>query len=140
MDFETYKQEFYVDPQPEARFKFSGTFSVALFFENYAAVIAYYEKVLGPPNYSEGAGTRGWRIGAGWLTLFQGKSGNPQNVEVTFVMETPEQAEALHRAFIEAGGEGLPPSDELMYEPIRFCSVTDPFGTALLIISPLKEA
>ena len=92
---------------------------------------------MGPLYYIEGTGTRGWRIGAGWLTLFQGKSGAPQNIEVTFVMETPEQAEALQSAFIQAGGEGYPPSDELMYEPIRFCAVTDPFGTALLIISPL---
>lgn len=139
MDFETYKKEFYTDPPPKPRFKFGGAFGISLFYKNYSAVIAYYEKVLGPPNYVEGAGTRGWRIGDGWLTLFQGKSGYPQNIEVTFVMETPEEAEALQQAFIEAGGSGNPPSDELMYESIRFCSVTDPFGTALLIISPLKS-
>ena len=139
MDFEKYKREFYVDPPPEPCFNFSGVFGISLFFEDYESVVSYYEQVLGPPNYIEGAGTRGWRIGGGWLTLFQGKSGNPQNVEVTFVMETPEEAETLQRAFIEAGGEGRPPSDELMYEPIRFCAVTDPFGTALLIISPLKN-
>ena len=137
MDFESYKKEFYADPSPEPRFKFSGTFGISLYFEDYEAAVAYYEQVLGPPNYIEGAGNRGWRIGAGWLTLFQGKSGAPQNIEVTFVMETPKQAEALQSTFIQAGGEGYPPSDELMYEPIRFCAVTDPFGTALLIISPL---
>jgi hypothetical protein len=26
-----------------------------------------------------------------------------------------------------------------MYEPIRFCPVADPFGTNILIISPLSE-
>ncbi len=139
MDFETYKRNYYADPAPKPRFNFSGAFGTTLFYENYGAVIAYYEQVLGPPNYVEGAGTRGWRIGNGWLTLFQGKGGNPQNIEVTFEMETPEEAEALHSAFIEAGGHGQPPTDELMYEPIRYCPVTDPFGTALLIISPLKN-
>lgn len=139
MDFETYKRKFYVDPQPKPQFKFSGTLGISLYYEEYETVVNYYQQVLGPPNYIEGAGTRGWRIGDGWLTLFQAKTGNPQNVEVTFVMETPEEAEALHKGFIEAGGIGTPPSDELMYEPIRFCSVTDPFGTALLIISPLKN-
>ena len=53
-------------------------------------------------------------------------------------MATPEQAEALQRAFIEAGGVGPSPSDELMYEPIRYCAVTDPFGVSLLVISPLN--
>ncbi len=140
MDFESYKKTFYTDPPPEPRFKFSGAFGVSLFFENYAAVVAYYEQALGPPNYVEGTGTRGWRIGNGWLTLFRGKQGNPQNVEITLEMESPAEAEALQHAFIEAGGRGSPPADELMYEPIRYCPVTDPFGTAILIISPLKNA
>jgi hypothetical protein len=73
------------------------------------------------------------------LTLLWGKSGNPKNVEVTFVVETPEEAEALQYAFIEAGGRGEAPSDQMMYEPIRYCAVTDPFGTVLLVISPLDE-
>ena len=97
MDFEAYKKDFYADPPPEPRFKFSGSFGIFLFYENYEAVVNYYKKVLGPPNYIEGAGTRGWRIGDGWFTLFQAKTGNPQNVEVTFVMDTPDEAEALHR-------------------------------------------
>ena len=50
-------------------------------------------------------------------------------------METPAEAERLQRAFIEAGGEGPAPTDQLMYEPIRSCPVRDPFGTELLIIS-----
>ena len=41
-------------------------------------------------------------------------------------------------AFFEAGGEGPPPSDELMYQPIRACFVTDPFGTELMIYAPLE--
>jgi hypothetical protein len=60
-------------------------------------------------------------------------------VEVTLQVESPEEAERLQRAFIEAGGEGATPSDELMYVPVRFCPVRDPFGTEILIISPLAN-
>jgi len=138
MDFETYKRYYYTDPPPEPRFQFNGAFGVALFYEQYADVVEYYTAVLGPPAYVEGEGTRGWRIGAGWLTLFQAKRGTPGNVEITFIMETPAEAEALQRAFIEAGGNGEAPSDQLMYEPIRYCPVKDPFGTEIIVVSPLK--
>ena len=101
--------------------------------------MAYYERVLGPPGYVEGAGTKGWRIGSGWLTLLQGKDGNPRNVEITFQMETPAEAERLQQAFVEAGGKGAAPSDQLMYVPVRSCPVIDPLGTELLIVSALEE-
>jgi hypothetical protein len=139
MDYKTYRQNYFVDPSPKPRYQFNGTFGVTLFFEDFTAAVAYYKQVLGPPAYVEGTGTRGWRVGDGWLTLLRGKSGNPQNVEITFVVETPAEAEALQAAFIEAGGKGESPSNQLMYEPIRFCPVTDPFGTALLVISPLVD-
>jgi hypothetical protein len=139
MDYEAYRNAYFVDPRPEPRYRFTGSFSVTLFYEDFARAVAYYAQVLGPPAYVEGAGTRGWPIGAGWLTLLQGKSGNPRNVEVTFELETPEEAERLQRAFIDAGGEGEAPSDQLMYEPVRYCPVRDPFGTDLLIIGPLNS-
>ena len=139
MDYKTYQKNYFAHPAPQPRYNFSGDFGVTLFYRDYGAAIAYYEQVLGPPAYLEGDGTRGWRIGGGWLTLLQGKSGNPKNIEITFVLSTPDEAEALQQAFIEAGGTGQPPSDELMYKPIRYCAVTDPFGVDLLIISPLAE-
>ena len=139
MDYKSYIAKSFINPAPEPRYNFSGVFGVSLYYENYDAVIKYYEQVLGPPAYIEGDGTRGWRIGAGWLTLFQSEEGNPSNVGVTFVVETPAEAEALQRAFIEAGGAGPDPSDELMYEPVRFCLVNDPFGTEILIVSPLEK-
>jgi hypothetical protein len=138
MDCDAYCRAYFIDPQPEPRFQFSDAFHVALYFEEYDAAIRYYTQVLGPPAYVEGAGTRGWRIGAGWLTLFKGGSGGPQNVEVIFTMATPAEAERLQGAFIAAGGVGEAPSAELMYEPIRFCAVRDPFGTDIVIISPLE--
>jgi hypothetical protein len=91
------------------------------------------------PAYAEGTGTREWSISGEWLTLLLGRTGAPANVEVTLVMESPGEAEALQRAFIEAGGTGPSPSNQLMYEPVRSCSVRDPFGTELLIIAPVGD-
>jgi hypothetical protein len=138
MDYEGYRNAYFTDPMPEPRHRFSGTFGVTLYFEEHEAAVEYYQQVLGPPAYVEGEGTRGWPVGSGWLTLLRGKSGGPRNVEVTFRLDKPEEAERLQRAFIEAGGEGPPPSDQLMYEPIRSCPVRDPFGTEILVISPLE--
>ncbi len=137
MDYKEYRRAYFADPMPEPRYGFSGSFGVTLFFEDFDSAVDYYGRVLGPPAYVEGEGTRGWQIGSGWLTLLRGKSGNPRNVEVTFELETPEEAESLQRAFIGAGGEGAAPSDQLMYAPVRSCPVRDPFGTELLIIGPL---
>lgn len=52
-------------------------------------------------------------------------------------MSSVQEAERLQAAFIEAGGEGVVPSDQLMYEPVRYYPVRDPFGTNILIICPL---
>ena len=53
-------------------------------------------------------------------------------------MKTSQEAERLQTAFIEAGGNVEPPSDQLMYEPVCFCPVVDPFGTSILIFSRLS--
>ena len=137
MDYEEYRKSFFVKPQPKQRFTFMDSFGVTLYFADYDAAVNYYEQVLGSPNYVEGEGTKGWSIGNGWLTLLRGKEGNPRNVEITFEVETPSEAEKLQREFIEAGGAGEEASDQLMYRRIRFCPVVDPFGTNILIISPL---
>jgi hypothetical protein len=137
MNYQEYRAAYFADPAPEPRYRFGGSFGVTLFFEEFDSAVGYYRQVLGPPAYVEGKGTKGWAIGSGWLTLLRGRSGNPRNVEVTLQMKTPEEAERLQRAFIEAGGEGPAPSDQLMYESIRSCPVRDPFGTEFLIISPL---
>ena len=137
MNHEEYRDAYFVTPAPEPRYRFDGSFGVTLFYEEFDAAVEYYRQVLGPPAYVEGAETRGWPIGSGWLTLLRGGSGNPRNVEVMFRVETPAEAERLQRAFIEAGGEGPAPTDQLMYEPVRACPVRDPFGTDLLIFSPI---
>ncbi len=137
MDYPTYRQRYFVEPTPRPRFNYSGMLGITLFFQDYAPAVAYYESVLGPPAYVERDDTHGWQVGETWLTLLRGRQGNPTNVEVAFVMQTPHDAEQLQQAFIAAGGSGPPPKDELMYIPIHSCPVQDPFGTMLLIYSPL---
>ncbi len=139
MNYEEYRKAYFTNPTPKVLFRFSGSFGITLYFEDFDLAVAYYQKVLGLPAYVEDKGTRGWPIGNGWLTLLHGKSGNPNNVEVSLQVETPKEAERLQDAFIEAGGQGPSPSDELMYEPIRSCPVRDPFGTEILIFSPLAR-
>jgi hypothetical protein len=139
MDYESYKKAYFTDPQPEPKFGFIGLHGVALYFNEYKAAVEYYTTVLGPPAYVEGRSTRGWQIGNTWLTLFPAESGNPKNVEIHFLMKSPEEAERLQRAFIEAGGSSESPSEQLMYEPLRYCPVRDPFGTNILIVSRLED-
>jgi len=67
--------------------------------------------------------------------LFPSESGGPVNAEMRIVLETPEVAERMQSACIEACGTGWAPSDQLMYEPLRSRPVTDPFGTSILILS-----
>lgn len=139
MDYDAYRQAYFVEPPPAPQFACTGAFAVTLYFAAYNQAVAYYTRVLGPPAYEEGAGTRGWPIGAGWLTLLQGGSGSPAQVEVGLMMATPEEAERLQAAFIAAGGRGSAPSDQLMYWPVRACPVTDPFGTEWMIFSRMDE-
>ena len=139
MDYESYRRNYFVDPQPEPRFEYLGLHGVTLFFSDFEAAVEYYTRVLGSPAYVEGAGTRGWQVVGTWLTLLKWEKGSPRNVEINFVMKTSLDAERLQSAFIEAGGSGEPPSDQLMYEPMRFCPVVDPFGTNILIFSRLSD-
>jgi len=139
MDYESYRKAYFVEPTPKSNFDFIGLHGVALFINDYEAAVAYYSKVLGSPAYVEGKFTNGWRIGDIWLTLFPSKAGSPKNTEIHFLVNSPEEADRLHKAFIDAGGKGEPPSDQLMYEPIRYCSVQDPFGTNILVVSRLPQ-
>lgn len=140
MDYAAYYQAYFINPQPEPRFSFSGHFGLTLYYQDFEAAVAFYTQVLGPAGYQEGDSTRGWRIGAGWLTFLRGKQDNPRNVEITFEMETVQEAEKLQQAFITAGASGSAPSDQLMYAPVRICPVTDPFGVDIMIFAALPRA
>jgi hypothetical protein len=137
MDFNTYRHAYFTDPPPDPRFDLTGALGITLYFATYTEAVDFYTRVLGPPAYVEGSGTRGWRLGETWLTLLAGGDGAPSNVEVTIVASTPAEAERLQKAFIDAGATGPHPADKLMYQPIRSCPVTDPFGTRLLIMARL---
>jgi len=139
MDYESYRAAYFADPQPEPRFDYHGLQGATLYFQDYEAAVAYYTRALGPLTYVEGQETRGWRVGETWLTLLKGQNGNPSNIEINFVMATPAEAERLQKAFIEAGGTGEPPSDQLMYAPVRYCPVRDLFGTDILVLSWLEN-
>jgi uncharacterized glyoxalase superfamily protein PhnB len=139
VDYDAYRQSFFTDPPPAGRFDYAGLHGATLFFDAYTAAVEFYTRVFGPAAYVEGEGTRGWRLGHTWLTLLRG-AGAPQNTEVTLEMRSPAAAEALWAAWMEAGGKGEPPSDQLMYAPIRYCPVSDPWGTHWLIVAPLEPA
>ncbi len=140
MDFEAYRKANFIDPPPEQRYRFSGSFGTTLYYEDYEAAVSFYTRVLGRPHYVEGEWTRGWPVGTGWLTLLKGKQGSPQNIEVTFELATTAEAEALQKDFIAAGAKGYPPADQLMYRPVRACPVVDPFGLEIMIIAPQPAA
>ena len=139
MDYETYRKKYFIDPQPEPRFNFSGALGTTLYYQDYQEALAFYTQVLGPPAYIEGENTHGWKIGDTWLTLFPSKSGNPTNVEVPFFMASPQEVDRLYEAFIAAGAKGDPPENGIMYRPVRLCVLTDPFGVSLLIACNLPE-
>lgn len=135
MDYEAYRKKYFVQPPPEQKFAYQGLLGVTLYFEAYEEAEAYYTEVLGSPAYIEGDSTRGWQIGTTWFTLLRGRQGSPQNVEVGFLMESRVEADRLQQAFLAAGGTGPAPVDDLMYEPVHLCPVTDPFGTEILVYS-----
>lgn len=137
MDYKEYKQKYFANPASQPKFDFVGLHGIALYFHEYEKAVAFYSAVLGPPAYIEGEFTKGWQIGNIWLTLFPSKSGNPQNAEIHFLMKTPQEVEKLYQAFISAGATGDAPSDQLMYEPLRYCYLQDPFGTGILIVCKL---
>jgi uncharacterized glyoxalase superfamily protein PhnB len=135
MDFETYRKAYYTAPQPEPRFDFGGGIRGAvLYYEDYPGALDFYTRVFGPPNYKEGETTHGWRLGESWLTLFPSKAGSPANIEVPFYLPSRESVDALYAALIEAGAQGEPPSENLMYRPVYIALVTDPFGATLMLV------
>lgn len=138
MDYESYKQAYFVNPAPKPKFDFVGLHGVALYFQEYEKAVAFYTQVFGPPAYIEGEFTKGWQIGNIWLTLFPSKEGNPQNAEIHFLVSTPQEVENLYQAFISAGATGEAPSNQLMYEPLRYCYLQDPFGTGILIVCKIS--
>ncbi|MCA9727473.1 MAG: hypothetical protein KC729_07305 [Candidatus Eisenbacteria bacterium] len=137
VDYETYRKSYFVDPTPEPRFRYVRSWGAAIYVRDFARALEFYTRVFGPPGYVEGHGTRGWMLGEMSFTLLAGGTGGPTNVELILMLETPGEADRLHAEFLEAGGQGEAPSDQLMYEPLRYAPVTDPFGTTWLLVAKL---
>jgi catechol 2,3-dioxygenase-like lactoylglutathione lyase family enzyme len=136
MDFAEYRRRFFTDPPPAPRFAFTRIGGVGIACADLERAHAFYASVLGPPAYQEDD-ARGWRIGDTWLTLYPGGGTGASTIGFVIELATPAEAERLQRAFAHAGGTVTAPSDQLMYRPIRYCRVTDPFGTDITIIAPL---
>ncbi len=62
-----------------------------------------------------------------------------RRVELQFHMKSRSEALALRQAFIDAGASGPEPSEEIMYVPLLFAALTDPFGNELLITADLID-
>ena len=140
MDFSTYRQAYFVDPAPVPRFSLSGLNGVSLYIQDYERAVAFYREVFGPPAYVEGEWTHGWPIGKDWLTLFPSSQGGPANIDLTIEVVTAEAVTGLYQAFIDAGARSEKgPSNQLMYQPVRYASVIDPFGTIIVIVSQRDE-
>ena len=139
MDYETYRERHFVDPPPEPRFRTEGLAGCALYLRDYDAAVDFYSTVLGPPAYVEGEYTRGWRLGSAWLSLFPGEA-PPAAVEVHVRLVDPNDVDRMHAALVAAGATGPAPSDEFMYDPIRFGQVTDPFGVTFVLVADLEAS
>ena len=91
MDFAEYRSRYFVQPEPGPRFALRGLSGAALTFRDFDRAVEFYSRVLGPPNYVEGGGTRGWRIGSGWLTLLAASAStedrSPGSIDVRGQME-----------------------------------------------------
>ena len=139
MNFAEYKKKFYADPQPESRFAFRGIQGASIHYQDYSAALDFLRRVYGPPSYIEGEFTHGWKLGDTWLSIFPSEDGNATNMEVPVYLESARDVDKLYQAFLEAGAEGEPPENTLMYEPVRIAFVKDPFGVAWMLVCEIAE-
>ena len=127
-----------------SKFNIVGLSYVTLYPADHSAALTYYTQVLGPMDRNDPEdGVWGWRMGSTWLTVFPGNfgtnpAGNPQNVEFAIQVATPDEVDKLYAAFVEAGvTASQPPLDTIMYEPMRYAYVDDPFGVRIDIYCPV---
>lgn len=139
MDFETYKKKYFTDPAPEPRFGFKGILGTAVYYQDYAAALAFFEQVFGAPAYVEGEFTHAWQLGNTWLTVFPAKQGSPSNVEVMVYLKDAKEVDRLYAEMIAAGASGEPPVDTLMFVPVRIATLQDPFGGQFSLAAEIPE-
>lgn len=126
------------------RFGISGLNYVSLYPADHRAALDYYAAVFGPLDVENPHdGVWGWRMGSTWLTVFPGKfgpdpEGTTKNVEFAIEMTSREEVDHLFEAFVAAGvRNSVAPNDTVMYEPMRYAYVDDPFGVRIDIYCPL---
>jgi len=139
MDFETYQKKYFTDPLPEPRFRFKGILGTAVYYQDYAAALTFFERVFGAPAYVEGELTHAWQLGNTWLTVFPAKDGSPANVEVMVYLKDAQEVDRLYAEMIAAGASGNPPIDTFMFVPVRIATLQDPFGGQFSLVAEISE-
>jgi len=131
----------------------SGKFTIVdlnyftIYVKEFEAAVAFYTKVFGEPDYSEDDGRiLGWPMGKTYLTVMTCDQGpvrdeNPRNAEFAIQVAKPNEVDRLHRALVKAGATDFwDARDTVMYHPMRFAVVDDPFGVRIDIYCPLPES
>ncbi|HET8985405.1 MAG TPA: VOC family protein [Trueperaceae bacterium] len=105
------------------------------------AAVAYYSSVFGPPDRDDpDDAVWGWRLGSTWLTLAFNAEGTvpgtrPANVEFAIEVTSVSEVDRLFDALVAAGGvAGRKPTDTVMYRPMRYAYVEDPFGVRIDVL------
>ena len=118
---------------------------ISLYISDFHQAIVFYTRVFGEPaSIDQNKTTYGWKMGATWLTIFDGKkaglqAGNPSNTEFAIQVSAPNEVDHLYQALLEAGAKPcMPPEDTAMYQPMRFGCVDDPFGVRIDVYYPLN--
>ena len=103
--------------------------------------ISYYTQVFGPPDRDDPLDdVWGWRLGTTWLTLAPNADGTapgarPANVEFAIEVTSPAEVDRLFDALVTAGASvGREPTDTVMYRPMRYAYVEDPFGVRIDVL------
>ncbi len=118
-----------------------------IYVKDFGAAVAFYSTVFGKPEYSEDDGRiLGWPMGQTYLTLMTSDQGperdkNPRNAEFAIQVAQPEEVDRLHQTLVEAGATDFwDARDTVMYVPMRYAVVDDPFGVRIDIYCPLPGA
>ena len=138
MTYEEYRKAYFTSPEPEQRYAFRGFGGISIYYGEYEEAVAFYTSVFGPPAYVEEEEVTGWPVGGGWLSVFNGESGTPGNVEITLWCKTREAVDEIRAAFLAAGGTAEEPEETHMYDPVYLCIAEDPFGVSFLITARLS--
>ena len=117
---------------------------VSVYVADVPAAVAFYTRVFGPPAAEDARNAFvGWRMGTTWLTVFPSRAGtdpagNPRNAEFAVQVATPAEVDLLHTTLTAAGARTvMAPADTVMYEPMRYCCVDDPFGMRIDVYCPI---